>query len=64
MYPNNQNLEKECKLMMNLSLLSSLNQKVQNEKLFTNAMPIYPQIIPLQSIIQPIQKPLMVEQST
>ena len=55
MYPN-EDPTKQMQLMMNLSLLSSLNQKVQNEKLFTNAMPIYPQIIPQQSIIQPIQK--------
>ena len=47
---------KQMQLMMNLSLLSSLNEKVQNEKLFTNSIPIFPQIIPQQTIIQPIQE--------
>jgi hypothetical protein len=54
----NPNLDptKQMQLMMNLSLLSSLNEKVQNEKLFTNSIPIFPQIIPQQTIIQPIQE--------
>ena len=47
MYPNNQNLEKESKLMMNLSLLSSLNQKI-NLQTYQNIIPNFPQTIPYQ----------------
>ena len=54
MNPSQEDSQKQIQLMMNLSLLSSLNQKVQNIQPYTNIIPLFPQIIPQQQIINQI----------